>query len=81
MRSVDVASVRLTVEEKEFLERLIAEGKYKSISEALKAGLYELMREHQMNNLPWKNREEVRHYFSTKKRKLRGLEDLHNEEE
>lgn len=81
MRHLEVASVRLTTEEKEFLDRLIAEGKYKSVSEALKAGLYELMREHHLNKLPWRTREEVRRHFSKKRKKLRGLEALHDEED
>ena len=78
---MEVASVRLTEEEKKFLEQLVAEGKFSSISEALKAGLYELMREEKLKEIPWKSRVEVRKYFSTKKKKLKGLEAIHHEED
>ena len=78
---MEVASVRLTEEEKRFLEQLVIEGKYSSISEALKAGLYELIREEKLKEIPWKSRSDVRKYFSQIKRKTKGLEDLHNEEE
>ncbi|MGC9778852.1 MAG: type II toxin-antitoxin system ParD family antitoxin [Candidatus Heimdallarchaeota archaeon] len=76
---MEVASVRLTEEERQFLEVLVAKGRYSSISEALKAGLYELMQEEKLKELPWKSRAEVRKYFS--KRKVKGLEDLHDEED
>jgi putative addiction module CopG family antidote len=78
---MEVASVRLTEEERRFLEQLVASGKYSSISEALKAGLYELMREEKLKENPWKSRTEVRKYFSEKERKLKGLEALHYEED
>jgi len=77
---MEVASVRLTDQEKEFIERLIATGKYKSISETLKAGLHRLYHKEIIDQLPWKSRTEVRRHFGTKKRKLRGLEELHDEE-
>lgn len=76
-----VASVRLTEEEKQFLETLVAKGLYASISEALKAGIYELMQEEKLKTLPWKTRDEVRAYFSKKEQKLKGLEELHDEED
>ncbi len=78
---MEVASVRLTEEERQFLEQLVAKGKYTSISEALKAGLYELMREEKLKEIPWKSRTEVRKYFSKKEKKLKGLEALHYEED
>ena len=73
--------MRLTKEEKEFIDRLIAEEKYSSVSEALKAGLYELMREYRSSKLPWSTRAEVRRYFAQKGRTLKGLEALHDEED
>ena len=78
---MEVASVRLTEEEKQFLEALVAKGRYSSISEALKAGLYELMQEEKLKKLPWKSRVEVREYFVKRKKQLKGLEDLHSEED
>ena len=78
---MEVASVRLTEEERRFLEQLVAKGKYTSISEALKAGLYELMREEKLKEIPWKSRTEVRKYFSAKEKSLKGLEALHYEED
>ena len=78
---MEVASVRLTDEERRFLEQLVAKGKYSSISEALKAGLYELMREEKLKEIPWKSRTELRKYFSEKDKKLKGLEALHFEED
>jgi Arc/MetJ-type ribon-helix-helix transcriptional regulator len=78
---MEVASVRLTEEERRFLEQLVAKGKYSSISEALKAGLYELMREEKLKEIPWKSRTEVRKYFSEKEKTLKGLEALHYEED
>jgi Arc/MetJ-type ribon-helix-helix transcriptional regulator len=78
---MSVASVRLTEEEKAFLRRLVREGKYQSISDALKAGIYELMQEERLESIPWKTCEEVRSYFAKKKRKLKGLEEIHNEED
>ncbi len=78
---MEVASVRLTDEERRFLEQLVAKGKYSSISEALKAGLYELMREEKLKEIPWKSRTEVRKYFSEKEKTLKGLEALHYEED
>ncbi len=76
-----VASVRLTKEEREFLERLIAEGRFSSISEALKAGIRELMLEEMVRSLRWKNFDEVRAYFSQKKKRTRGLKETHDEED
>ncbi len=76
---MSVASVRLTEDEKAFLERLVREGKFESISDALKAGIYELLREEQLECLPWKTYEETRRYFA-KKKKLRGVEEGHDEE-
>ena len=78
---MEVASVRLNEEEKRFLEQLVAKGKFGSISEALKAGIYELMREEKLKEIPWKSRVEVREYFSKKEKKLKGLEVLHVEED
>lgn len=78
---MEVASVRLTDEEKKFLEELVAKGKFSSISEALKAGLYELMREEKLQEIPWKTRAEVREFLSKKETKMKGLEDLHVEED
>ena len=78
---MEVASVRLSEEEKQFLEQLIAEGKYSSISDALKAGLYELIREEKLKEIPWKTRAEVLEYFSKKDRKVTGLDELHFEED
>ncbi|MFX1251454.1 MAG: type II toxin-antitoxin system ParD family antitoxin [Promethearchaeota archaeon] len=78
---MEVASVRLTKKEQEFLERLIAEGKYNSISEILKAGLYTLMQQEELKNLPWKDRSEVRRYFTKKKKQLKGLEEIHDEDD
>ncbi|MDF1539998.1 MAG: ribbon-helix-helix domain-containing protein [Candidatus Thorarchaeota archaeon] len=75
-----VSSVRLTEDEKAFLERLVKEGRFQSISEALKAGIYEMMREEQLERLPWRTCEEVRSYFTQHKKKLRGLEDDHEED-
>ncbi|MCF2142095.1 MAG: ribbon-helix-helix domain-containing protein [Candidatus Heimdallarchaeota archaeon] len=79
--SMEVASVRLTKEEKKFLEELVIKGKYSSISEALKAGIYELMQEERLAKLPWKTRSEVRRYFAKKERKLQGLEEIHDEDD
>jgi len=78
---MEVASVRLTDEEKRFLEQLVMDGKFASISEALKAGLYELMREEKLKTIPWKSRSEVRKYFSNRKKITKGLEVIHHEED
>jgi len=77
---MEVASVRLSEEEKQFIEQLITQGKFSSVSEALKAGLNELMREEKLKEVPWKTRSEMRKYFSNKERKMKGLEELHDEE-
>jgi Arc/MetJ-type ribon-helix-helix transcriptional regulator len=79
-RIMEVASVRLTDEEKEFIERLIAAGKFRSVSETLKAGLHELIRKESIRDLPWKTRMETRRHFAARERRIRGLEELHNEE-
>jgi len=81
MTKLEVASVRITEEEKRFLEQLISQGKFSSVSEALKAGLYELMKEERLKRVPWKTRDEVRKYFYGRKRIIKGLEDLHDEED
>jgi putative addiction module CopG family antidote len=78
---MEVASVRLSDEEKRFIEQLIAQGKYSSVSEVLKAGLYELMGEEKLKQTPWQSREEVRRYFVDKIRRVKGLEDIHVEED
>mgnify|MGYP000694252997 CR=1 FL=1 len=78
---MEVTSVRLTKKELQFLEQLIAKGKYASISEALKAGLYELMREEQLKEVLWQTRAEVRAHFAKKERKLKGFEASHDEED
>ncbi|MHA1930738.1 MAG: ribbon-helix-helix domain-containing protein [Candidatus Thorarchaeota archaeon] len=75
-----VSSVRLTDAEKAFLEKLVKEGKYQSLSEALKAGIYEMMQNEQMENIPWRTCDEIRIYFAKKPKKLRGLEEVHDEE-
>ncbi len=72
-------SIELTKEERKFLEELVAKGKYSSISEAVRAGIQELMQEEQLEG-SWTTREEVRKYFGKKEKKVRGLEDLHHEE-
>jgi len=79
--AMDVASVRLNEDEKKFLESLVAKGRFTSISEALKAGIYELMQKEKFKSLPWKTRSDVRAYFSKKQQKLQGLEALHDEED
>jgi putative addiction module CopG family antidote len=78
---LEVASVRLTEEEKRFIDRLITQGKFSSVSEALKAGLYELMREERLKQLPWQTRGDVRKYFAKRRRSVKGLEELHDEED
>ncbi|MBD3408002.1 MAG: hypothetical protein GF411_17915 [Candidatus Lokiarchaeota archaeon] len=75
-----VSSVRLTEEEKAFLERLVAEGRFESISEALKAGIYQLMREEKLQQVPWQTCDDVRRYFADREKKLKGLEEEHEEE-
>ena len=76
---MEVASVRLTKQEKEFLTQLIAEGKYNSASDVLKAGLRKLILEEKKKTSRWKNRDEVRKYFSSKPSKFHGLEEIHDE--
>ncbi len=76
-----VASVRLTEEEREFLERLIAEGRFSSISETLRAGVHELMAEERLKSLPWQTYAQVRRYFAGRRRQFRGLEADHVEED
>ena len=78
---VEVASVRLTEEERKFLASIVEEGIYASISDALKAGIYHLMKEHQLKDSPWKDRADVRGFFNKREKKLRGLEDVHDEED
>ncbi len=78
---MEIASVRLNPSEKKFLDKLVEEGIYNSISDALKAGIYQLINEYKQNKLPWKNREEVREYFGKKEKKTHGLEDVHDEED
>lgn len=75
-----VSSVRLTDDEREFLEKLVKEGKYQSLSEALKAGIYEMMQNEQIEGTPWKTCDEIRTYFAKKRKMLRGLEEGHDEE-
>lgn len=81
VNTMEVASVRLTDEEKNFIDQLVAEGRYSSISEALKAGLSELMREEKLKEIPWKSRSEVRRHFSKRKKQGKGLEAIHDEED
>lgn len=76
---MEVASVRLNDQEKEFLTQLISEGKYQSASDVLKAGLRKLMLEEKKKTSKWKNRREVREYFSSKPSNLHGLEEIHDE--
>ena len=78
---METASVRLTPGEKKLLEKLVEEGVYKSLSEAIKAGIYQLLNEYKQGRFPWKNRDEVRAYFEKRDKRTRGLEDLHDEEE
>lgn len=49
---MSLASVRLSEDEKAFLEKLVKEGKFQSMSGALKAGIYELMRDEKLEGLP-----------------------------
>ncbi|MBD3157886.1 MAG: hypothetical protein GF309_03765 [Candidatus Lokiarchaeota archaeon] len=49
---MSVVSVRLTEEKKAFLRKLVKEGKYQSISDALKARIHEMMREEQLKSIP-----------------------------
>lgn len=81
MSYMEIASVRLNPNEKKFLDKLVKEGIYKSVSDALKAGIYQLINDYKQKQLPWKNRDEVREYFGKKTNKIHGLEDLHVEED
>jgi Arc/MetJ-type ribon-helix-helix transcriptional regulator len=78
---MDVASVRLTEDERKFLASIVVDGTYASISDALKAGIYQLMKVHQLKEVTWKTRADVRAHFDLKPKRLRGLEDVHDEDE
>jgi Arc/MetJ-type ribon-helix-helix transcriptional regulator len=78
---LDVASVRLTEEERKFLASLVDDGIYASISDALKAGIYQLMMVHQLKAVTWKTRADVRAHFDKRPKNLQGLEDVHDEDD
>ena len=81
MDRMDVASVRLTEDERKFLASIVVDGTYASISDALKAGIYQLMKVHQLKEVTWKTRADVRAHFDPKPKRLRGLEDVHDEDD
>ncbi|HME55042.1 MAG TPA: hypothetical protein VKM55_22745 [Candidatus Lokiarchaeia archaeon] len=54
----------MSSEEKKFLDHVVEEGIYNSISDALKAGVYQLVKEYRLKDVPWTNREEVELKFT-----------------
>ena len=73
-----VITVRIDDELLKELESLQKKLKFRSLSELVREALREFVLR---NTIPWKSREEVFRYFSSKKKRIRGLEDLHVEED
>jgi len=75
---LSVISIRIDEEVIKELNNLRKLKGYKSLNEIIK----EAIREYILKNKSlWSSREEVYNYFKKKNKKVRGLEDIHKEEE
>ena len=75
---MSVISIRIDEEVIKELNNLRKLKGYKSLNEIIK----EAIREYILKNKSlWSSREEVYNYFKKKNKKVRGLEDIHKEEE
>ena len=76
--TLSVISIRIDEEVIKELNNLRKLKGYKSLNEIIK----EAIREYILKNKSlWSSREEVYNYFKKKNKKVRGLEDIHKEEE
>lgn len=74
---MSVITVRVDPTLKKRLEQVVKERGLQSISEAVNAAIEEFVLQERMK---WKSRQEVRLYFGSRKRLLKGLEEVHVEE-
>ena len=75
---MSVISIRIDEEVIKELNNLRKLKGYRSLNEIIK----EAIREYILKNKSlWSSREEVYNYFKKKNKKVRGLEDIHKEEE
>jgi len=75
---LSVISIRIDEEVIKELNNLRKLKGYRSLNEIIK----EAIREYILKNKSlWSSREEVYNYFKKKNKKVRGLEDIHKEEE
>lgn len=73
-----VITIRIPLPLKRKLQEMVKRGGYRSLSELLNEAI---LRYVEGRGVKWKDRREVREYFSRKKRLLRGLEEVHEEED
>jgi len=74
---MSVITLRVNPSLRRRLVEIVRERGYRSLSEALN----EAIRNFVNKETRWKSRREVYKYFSRKKKTLRGLEEVHEEEE
>ncbi len=75
---MSVISIRIDEEVIKELNNLRKLKGYKSLNEVIKEAIKEYILK---NKSLWSSREEVYNYFKKKNKKVRGLEDIHREEE
>jgi len=75
---LSVISIRIDEEVIKELNNLRKLKGYKSLNEVIKEAIKEYILK---NKSLWSSREEVYNYFKKKNKKIRGLEDIHREEE
>ncbi|MHA1721614.1 MAG: CopG family ribbon-helix-helix protein [Candidatus Baldrarchaeia archaeon] len=75
---MSVISIRIDEEVIKELNNLRKLKGYKSLNEVIKEAIKEYILK---NKSLWSSREEVYSYFKKKNKKIRGLEDIHREEE
>ncbi|MEX2703612.1 MAG: CopG family ribbon-helix-helix protein [Candidatus Baldrarchaeia archaeon] len=75
---MSVISIRIDEEVIKELNNLRKLKGYKSLNEVIKEAIKEYILK---NKSLWSSREEVYNYFKKKNKKIRGLEDIHREEE
>jgi len=76
--TLSVISIRIDEEVIKELNNLRKLKGYKSLNEVIKEAIKEYILK---NKSLWSSREEVYNYFKKKNKKVRGLEDIHREEE
>ncbi len=76
--TLSVISIRIDEEVIKELNNLRKLKGYKSLNEVIKEAIKEYILK---NKSLWSSREEVYNYFKKKNKKIRGLEDIHREEE